>query len=295
MEKFGRIYDMRISVKDSDKNISISNPFTLSFYVYRTAMPTANVGKFKLYNLPKNIRDQIRFDVSSLNQRQEIAVKAGYRSLHKNLNDLPLIFRGTIKYAYSERVGVDWITTIECYDGGFAIANSRIEETFIRGEKYRSAVEKVADYLDGIEIGTISPSLAPKDKTILRGHSVNGKIADILNENFGTNWTIDCGRLNIVADDEALPGILKVVNADTGLLGTPIRQKGIIDFNIVFEPRLLIHQLLTLQPQTDPDFNGTYKLIGFTHQGMISDAQCGEAITGCRVFKGTKDLKEIKQ
>lgn len=293
MNKFGRIYDMRISTRNG-KNITIRPPFTLEFDIYRHSLQSANVGQFKIYNLPRNIRDLIRFDISSIEKRQEIALKAGYQSVDKNLNDLPMIFRGSIKYAYSERVETEWVTTIECYDGGFALANSRIDSEFIRGEKYRSSVEKVLDMLEDVKIGKISPELVSGERTIQRGHSVSAKVSDILNENFSTNWFIDNGLINIVADDEALSGVLKVVNVDTGLIGTPIRQDTLIDFDMVFEPRLLIGQLISLYSITDPAFNGTYKLIEMKHQGTISEAVCGELITHCRVFKGMSMLKVLQ-
>jgi hypothetical protein len=292
MDKFGRIYDMRISTRDGG-NITVQLPFTLQFMIQRHSMPDANVAQFKIYNLPRHIRDLIRFDISLLDRRQEVALKAGYKSVHYDLNDLPMIFRGSIKYAFSERVGTDWITTIECYDGGFALANSRIEKEFIKGEQWRSSMEKVLELMQDIKTGKLSPNLLPADKKTLRGHTVHGKIADVLNENFGCNWFIDNGIVNVLADDEALAGAIKVINISTGLLDTPVRQDTIIDFDMIFEPRLLVCQLISLMSETDPAFNGTYKLVSFKHQGTISDAVCGEAVTHCRVFKGLNVLKVV--
>ena len=283
---------MRISTPGGE-NIAISLPFSLDIDITRAAMPTANVGQFRIYNLPEEIRNKIRFDISSISERQEVALKAGYKSIHKNLNDLPLIFRGSIKYAYSERVGMDWITTIECYDGGFAIANSKINASFIAGEKYTSNVEKVLATFGTIKIGHISKKLVPPDKTIMRGHPVDSKVFDYLNENFGNKWFIDNGIVNIIGDDEAFVGVYKVVNADTGLLGTPIRQDTLIDFKMIFEPRLLIGQAINLESITDKAFNGTYKLITIKHRGTISPVTCGELVTSCRVFKGTGKLEMV--
>ena len=283
---------MRISTPGGE-NIAISLPFSLDIDITRAAMPTANVGQFRIYNLPEEIRNKIRFDISSISERQEVALKAGYKSIHKNLNDLPLIFRGSIKYAYSERVGMDWITTIECYDGGFAIANSKINASFIAGEKYSSNVEKVLATFGTVKIGHISKKLVPPDKTIMRGHPVDSKVFDYLNENFGNKWFIDNGIVNIIGDDEAFVGVYKVVNADTGLLGTPIRQDTLIDFKMIFEPRLLIGQAINLESITDKAFNGTYKLITIKHRGTISPVTCGELVTSCRVFKGTGKLEMV--
>lgn len=293
MEKFGRIYDMRISTPGGE-NIAISLPFSLDIDITRAAMPTANVGQFKIYNLPEEVRNKIRFDISSISERQEVALKAGYKSIHKNLNDLPLIFRGSIKYAFSERSGMNWITTIECYDGGFAIANSKINASFIAGEKYTANVEKVLATFGNVKIGHISQKLVPPDKKITRGHPVDAKTFDYLNENFSNKWFIDNGVVNIIGDDEAFVGVYKTVNADTGLLGTPIRQESLIDFKMLFEPRLLIGQAINLQSVTDPAFNGTYKLITIKHRGTISPVTCGELITSCRVFKGTGKLEIVK-
>lgn len=283
---------MRISTPGGE-NIAISLPFSLDIDITRAAMPTANVGQFRIYNLPEEIRNKIRFDISSISERQEVALKAGYKSIHKNLNDLPLIFRGSIKFAYSERVGMDWITTIECYDGGFAIANSKINASFIAGEKYSSNVEKVLATFGTIKVGNISKKLVPPDKKTMRGHPVDSKTFDYLNENFGNKWFIDNGIVNIIGDDEAFAGVYKVVNADTGLLGTPIRQDALIDFKMIFEPRLLIGQAINLESISDKAFNGTYKLISIKHRGTISPVTCGELVTSCRVFKGTGKLEIV--
>ena len=292
MEKFGRIYDMRISTPNGD-NIAISLPWSLDVDITRSSTPTANVGQFKLYNLPEHIRNKIRFDISSISERQEVALKAGYKSIHKNLNDLPLIFRGSIKYAFSERQGVDWITTIECYDGGFAIANSKINASFIAGEKFTSNVEKVLATFGSVKIGHISKKLIPPDKKIMRGHPVDAKTFDYLNENFSNNWFIDNGIVNILGDEEAFVGIYKKINVDTGLLSTPIREETNISFNMIFEPRLLIGQAIDLESVTDPAFNGTYKLITIKHRGTISPVVSGELVTSCRVFKGTGKLEVV--
>lgn len=284
---------MRISVPNGD-NIAISLPFSLDIDITRAAMPTANVAQFRIYNLPEDIRNKIRFDISSISERQEVALKAGYKSIHKNLNDLPLIFRGSIKFAYSERINnKDWLTTIECYDGGFALSNSKIKASFIAGEKYSANIEKVLATFETIKIGHISKKLVPADKKLLRGHPVDAKTFDYLNENFSNKWFIDNGIVNVIGDDEAFVGVYKTVNVDTGLIGTPIRQETNIDFNIIFEPRLLIGQAINLESITDKSFNGTYKLIMIKHRGTISPVTCGELVTSCRVFKGTGKLEMV--
>jgi len=293
MEKFGRIYDLRITTKGGD-NITVQLPFAIDIDITKSALPTANCLQIKIYNLPRNIRDRLRFDISAISDRQELALKAGYQSLHKNLNDLPMIFMGSIKYAFSERVGTDWVTTIECYDGGFAIANSEINDSFKAGENYRYSMDKVFSKLEGIRKGRISKKLIPEGDKVLRDQSVKSKVFDLLNQNLGTKWFIDNEIVNALDDDEALDGIFKYVNVDTGLIGTPVRSETLIDFSMIFEPRLLLGQLINLKSITDPAFNGTYKLISIKHRGTISNAKAGQLITTCRVFKGTGKLEVVK-
>ena len=294
MEKFGRIYDLRITTKGG-RNISVQLPFAITFDITKSTLPTANCLQLRIFNLPRNIRDQVRFDISAMTDRQELAFKAGYQSLTKNLNDLPMVFMGSIKYAYSERVNhIDWVTTIECYDGGFAITNSEINDSFKRGENYRYSMEKVMAKLKGIRKGRISKKIISEDDKILRDQSVKGFVFDILNENLGTKWFIDNEIINVLDDDEALDGIFKFINVDTGLIGTPVRSETNIDFKMIFEPRLLLGQIINLQSKSDPAFNGTYKLMTIKHRGNISNANAGEAITTCRVFKGTGKLEVVK-
>lgn len=294
LEKFGRIYDLRVTTKGG-KNIAVTLPFAVDIDITKSTQPTANCLQLRIYSLPKTIRDQLRFDISSISDRQELALRAGYKSLHKNLNDLPLIFMGSIKYAYSEKVNnVDWVSIIECYDGGFSISNSRINDSFKRNENYRYCMDKVFAKLEGVRKGRISKKLISEDEKILREQSVKAKVFDYLNENLGNKWFIDNQIVNVLDDDECLDGVFKVVSPETGLISTPRRSETFIDFDMIFEPRLLLGQLINLRSVTDPAFNGTYKLITIKHRGTISDVNASQLITSCRVFKGTGKLEVVK-
>ena len=58
---------------------------------------------------------------------------------------------------------------------------------------------------------------------------------------------------------------------------------------MIFEPRLQIGQFVEIESKTETIYNGTYKVVGIEHTGMISDAQSGQCKTKVRLnyIKGT--------
>jgi hypothetical protein len=70
-------------------------------------------------------------------------------------------------------------------------------------------------------------------------------------------------------------------------LGKPYQEAGILHFSMLFEPRLKIAQAINLVSMTEPQLNGQYKVVSIKHQGTISDAVCGDAITTVGLFNPT--------
>ena len=55
---------------------------------------------------------------------------------------------------------------------------------------------------------------------------------------------------------------------------------------MLFEPTLIVGQLLEVGSKISPDFNGQFKVIGFTHDCLISATQSGSRITTVDLFIG---------
>ncbi len=59
-----------------------------------------------------------------------------------------------------------------------------------------------------------------------------------------------------------------------------------LDVQMLFEPSLIIAQLLEIKSAVSPNFNGQYKVIGFNHNCLISKTQAGNRITTANLWIG---------
>lgn len=271
-EKFGRNYILKVELKDQT-TLTVKPPFTIEFDITRNVMTSANVASIRIYNLNSYHRAQIRKNINDNDAFRSIELKAGYG------DTIADIFSGNITQAWSVREGTNFISQIESFDGGFAFANSISDITVVKNTPKLSVMETLIEDLTdaGISLGVIGSF--PGSST--RGNAYSGNTTDILQELSGGRFFIDNGKAYILADNECVFGPVTLINAASGLLNTPIREQTIINFDMLFEPKLIIGQKVILQSTTtdDSNVNGSYKVISLKHRGMISKAVCGDAIT----------------
>lgn len=271
MDKFNRNYEISVQTRSGD-TLSIKPPFTIEFDITRNTLTSANVCQVRLYNLSLVHRNQIRRNASDYGPPfQGIELKAGYG------NNLPVIFTGNISQAWSVREGTNFITQIECYDGGFAFNNGTVSLQFPANTSQDTIIRAIAAQLPHTSVG----SIGSYPGTTTRGTSYTGNPAQILAELTGGGFFIDKSKVNALGTDEYIPnpnGLL-VINARSGLLGTPVLEQTICRFDIIFEPTLNVGNVVQLVSATEINFNGLYKVTAVKHRGMISEAVCGTVIT----------------
>lgn len=262
----------------TNNNIVIPPEFSIEFEVVRKSAASSQTATFKIYNLGEKTRRLIfadRFDAQ--NRPRAIQFRAGYE------NFTPLIFNGQIKEASSKRKGVDMITTIQCYDGGLAMAAGFSAVTVVGGTPLSEVLANLAAQMPNTSGKPIVGNFT--------GSSVRGKVL------FGNTWNIirqeseglaiiDNGQVKILQPNEAIASDIPVITSASGLLGTPARSGALIEFDMLFEPRLTLGQIVQLESTTNNLYNGTYKVLGFTHSGMISPSVCGPAKTSVQLWIG---------
>lgn len=301
--KFGRNYSLSIQLQDGSL-LTVELPFTIEFDITRNILSSANVCQIRIYNLSENNRNLIRFDFSNYGTVRKISLQAGY-----GLN-LPVVFKGNITQAWSVREGVNFITTIECFDGGEAFINGISPDStiFPEGTPMKTVYETLLDNLPNVNIGVIGPSFI-LDKSggplvTSRSNSYNGLLADIITELSGRAFFIDNGTANILGNNECLEGQVALIDASTGLLNTPLREDNIVTFDMIFEPGIVIGQIIELNSLTNnalssintsstDNVNGFYKIVSTKHRGMISESVCGDAITTLEFFLGPQALVTV--
>jgi hypothetical protein len=219
------------------------------------------------------------------NNFKSVQLQAGY-----GLN-LPIIFSGNITQCWSVREGNNFITAIECFDGGFAFQNAQINALIPEGTSQEDMFATIVGLLPNVSLGAIGSFPG----SLSRPASLSGNGIDILRDLSGGAFFIDNGKGHVLGNSECLEGEMLLINSAAGLLGTPTLERTTLNFDMIFEPRLTVCQAIQLESSTGANFNGFYKVISLKHRGMISAAVCGEAITSVGLWYGTSALTTVPQ
>jgi hypothetical protein len=275
VDKFGRNYELYIQTQAGDVLV-VKLPFTIEFDITRNTLTSANVCQIRIYNLSLINRNQIRFNVSNYGQFRSVLLRAGYGT------NLATIFSGNISQAWSVREGVNFITQIECYDGGFAFVNGVTNQQFPAGVPQETVIRSLASSLPNVKMGAIGSYPG----VLSRGNTYSGNTANILSELTGGGFFVDNGKANALGTNEYIAdvGSIGIINSKSGLLGTPVLEQTIVRFDMLFEPSLNAGQKIFLDSLTESNFNGQYKVTAVKHRGMISGSVAGSVITTGEFF-----------
>lgn len=273
MEKWTRNYYLTVQTNEkAEEYIDITMPLTISFRINRNVNASANTANITVLNLSEDTRRKIYLDNYKTFYYKRVELRAGYSN---GKETLPLIFKGNIQTAFSKRNGVDYETTIDALDGGFAYVNGYSSRQFAKGTTGQQMLNTLAADLPFIDKGKIGNFT----NKLTRGNTIDGPTLSYFSTFSEQNFFIDLEKINCLQKNEGFEGNIKVINADCGLLGSPLRQESFLTFEMIFEPRLQIGQFIELQSQTERSYNGTYQVIGIEHSGIISDAQSGTCKT----------------
>lgn len=276
MMKLGRNYRLFIETIGGD-TLEIGLPFTIEFDIIRNTLSSANACQIRLYNLSEHNRNQIYFNAYNQTLFRRVLLQAGYGT------NLSTIFTGNILQSWSVRERVNFITQIECHDGGFAFVNGTVDIPFPAGTPIKTVITTLMTQLPNVTIGAVGNFTG----VLSRGNTYSGNPAQILFELTGGAFFIDNGKAYALKNDEYVAGVgssatgipVVLINTDTGLLNTPVLEQTIVRFEMLFEPSLNVGSLAQLVSETNPNLNGIYKITAVKHRGMISGAVSGSLTT----------------
>jgi hypothetical protein len=285
--KFLRQYQIEIQVKENDPNfIVVTNPITIEFETVHACCGSANTGRFILYNLKPDTRHSIYQDEYTDSIYRQVIFKAGYVGQH-----MSVMFKGNMRVAYSQRVNTDWHTIIDCFDGGYSMFNGDFSESIPDGANKKTVLTKIFSSMPSL--GT--PIISDYKDTYPKGFTAAGKSWDVIQNILDFNIEhafIEHEIPYCLFLNDYVKGDIPLIDASTGLLATPIRKRTVLDIRTLFEPRIRLGQVVELQ-SLETEYDGQYKVVGYGHSGMISDAVCGELITNMQLFVGTANLKLV--
>lgn len=271
------------------EEITVQYPTTLKFQI-TSGINSSDMsqGTFQLYNLSETVRAKLWKD--NFNQTKYITmyVYAGYGI------DMPLIFRGDVTqcYSYRESGAVDFITDIQSNDGTYVMLYGVSNRTFSAGTDLPNIIQTLLEEVPIYKAGYITNKAKPlsKDRTFI------GKTLDLLGREYGDfDIYIDKGELNVLAENEVVPGYLPVITAESGLLGSPRRAEQFLIVNTIFEPRIVLGQAVEVLSDSLQLVNQTYKVMSVAHQGIISPVESGALTTTITLNLGNFVLEELKK
>ncbi len=284
MDKFGRNYRLTIQMNDGSKVLIVEPPLTLQFSVLRSTMASLNTGRFEIFNLTPETRNQIFQDRFNNPLYRKVTLEGGYGKT------LSTIFVGAIFEANSHRQRADVITTIDARDGGFDIPQTQTFRTVQQGTPMLDVIKGLIGDFPNLKQGAIGDIPG----TLQRPAVLDGNTYTLINKYTGNLVNVDLEKVNVLTDKEVLSGVVPLIDPSTGLLDTPRRDDAYLTIRTLFEPRIVMNQAVQLQSVTLPQYNGQYKVIGVQHQGTISEAVCGECTSTFNLLLGAKIFGALK-
>ena len=218
-------------------------------------------------NLSERTRNQIFQDRYDFRFQKQVTFEAGY-------DELSMVFQGSLFEAYSERVNTEVITRIKCWDGGYDIYNSISNVTLAAGLTKDDVIKSLGKNFTYVTEGVIAPSQNPENP-FLRPVVLEGNTYSLIKV-YGTDFVyIDFQKLNKLENNQFVEAFVPVFDSNNGLLATPKRRSSLVSISTVFEPRIILSQIIEINRKLSRAFDGQFKVIGLTHTGTISEAVGG--------------------
>ena len=282
-EKQQRIY--RLTVQDVDpygfplKTVttidSRENPITAEFSVKRNLFAEVNTLDLSLYNLAPKTYNLLFFDYFN-GLARTVILEAGYET-----TGLSTIFIGDMWNCFTHRDGANVITKMHCFVG---LRTMQLHtDVTLAGASRDRVLAKLADDMH-YDLSIYSG----KDEKFTRSVSLSGNPMKLAQQYSNENAYIDNGKLIILENQDAIKGEVPLINDKSGLLGVPQHENALLSIDIIFEPRIVVGQIIEVNSRIHPMFNGQYKVFGIKHEGVISGAEAGRAVTTLEMLVGSQ-------
>jgi len=281
LNKLGRVYRLRINSEDFEE-IIIQNPITIQFTVQRRMNSAVNQMSCDIYNLDRTTRD-ILFQQPWVERRKSLIFEGGY-------DELSTLFTGDVWECYSYREGPDIVTHIEARSTVWDLQETAVYETLDAGFTVRDVLLNLAGRFPNLKVGGIGEY----PEKLLRPCVLNGNCWDLFKEYSDGTAFVDNGKIYALKRNDVIEGDLLTISPDSGLLATPRQvELGVLQVQMLFEPRLNIGQLVNLEAESQTVYNGGYKIFGLQHTGIISESVGGDLRTMVDLFVGGAIFKTV--
>lgn len=268
----------RVTVYSNTETTIVEYPITCKFNVVRGVFSQSSKATIQLYNLAPKTRNQIFQDQLNLDKSKwkYVHLEAGWNGT------MSLIFRGRIMQAYSFKSGgqTDVITEIQAV--ALDIFDYGTYHTFAAGTTFKDALKTMASNMPNVTLG----NTGNLEGTFQTPTTFSGSAISQINKLTGGHSFVDNGMLNTLMTNEVIDVPVPVISDSTTLLETPMRRDANLEVKTLFLPDLIAGQLVEVKSEVQTQFNGQYKLVGFTHDCLISPTQAGNRTTQLTLWIG---------
>lgn len=263
---------------NKDEVIVIGNPIGCSGSVTRSLLSSSNTANIDIYNLSLATRNKIYQDpLLEYEQRNKLKIEAGY----SEDGTMDTLFFGLINQAYSIKTGgsTEVVTRISavCMD-----LFNMSSQTFEAGTEVKDVVKSLANDFPNIALNAFGNITG----TLKTDTTFDGNTLEQIQKATGGLAFIDNNDLNVVLLNEVLDTPVPIISNSSVLLDTPVKRDVILDVNFVMQTQLKLGQLLQIESGIYPDFNGQYKVVGFTHKFTFSESVSGQKTTVAHLHTG---------
>ena len=279
MRKWNPVY--RVTIYTQEETVKIMLPITCKMTITRSVLSENVSADIEIYGLSKTTRNIIHQPpFNTWGERAKfVIVEAGYSSEVS----MYLIFKGAILQAFSTKPSgsTDVVTKIQAQ--ALDLFTSQTSVQFPAGTEKTDILKTLCSDLPNCVIGnTGAISGAIKTATTFDGNTY-----DCLNKLTGGNTFIDNGVINTILNNECIDVPVPLIDDTNALLETPIRNANNLTIRTLFLPDLIIGQLVELHSNIEEDnYDGFYKVLGFTHNLFFSASQDGTRTTSIELWNG---------
>ena len=287
-----KLFDRRVRVVIHRLEVT---ELRVAFNISRSLRKNPNTCEVRIWNLNADHRRQLQEQKSiplrleagyvsppGLGAAASSALSAiGISSPPKS--QLPVLFDGDLRRAFTTREGGDLITTLSSGDGERKGQSQRIKVSYRPGLRVRKLLTDLAKSA-GVGIGNILSAVgALADFEISTGTAVSGSALDQLDDilaGAGFEMSVQNGDLQVLGGGQGLPGTLVELSEETGLIDTPEPgSDGKIKVRALLQPGLEPGRLVKLVSE---NVNGIFRVerwdaIGDTHgQDWFAELEVSE-------------------
>jgi len=278
---YNRIFRLAVTPVDLYGNVKglsivITSPLTIKFNVQRMPFAGRCTASIDIYNLDQDTRSKLFLDWYDFENIRQVTLEAGYEN-----GKFDLIYKGRVRICTTKKAYTDNVTHIEAISG-LGVLDSMLHTSLNEGESLVDTAGMIIGEMPGVQPGEVSlPDFSFKRPVALIGNALS-----VLKTYTKDNVAIDLDKVIVIDEDEVIDGDVRVIDDETGLLGTPERQQTSLVVNCVFEPRIKVGQGLEIRSSIAPEFDGQYKVWGVTHNGTIGATQGGQCVTTITLWTG---------